>query len=145
MMIESFFTPEEQQEIIHAIAQAELNTSGEIRVHIETYCRGNALQHAAKLFHQLGMHKTERRNGVLLYVAVKSRRLAIVGDKGIHQYVKQTFWDDLTEKILSYFAQNQYKEGLIFGIAATGEKLKEYFPHQPDDINELPDEISFGK
>ena len=144
-MVESFFTPEEQQEIIHAIAQAELNTSGEIRVHIETYCRGNVLQHAAKLFHRLNMHKTERRNGVLFYVAVESRKLAIVGDKNIHQYVKQTFWDDLTEKILSYFTQNQYKEGLIFGILAAGEKLKEYFPHQPDDINELPDEISFGK
>jgi len=144
-MIQSFFTPEEQQEIIHAIAQAELNTSGEIRVHIETYCRGNVLHHAAKLFHRLDMHKTERRNGVLFYVAVKSRRLAIVGDTGIHQHVKQIFWDDLTEKISSYFAQNQYKEGLIFGISATGEKLKEYFPHQRDDINELPDEISFGK
>jgi len=144
-MVQSFFTPEEQQEIIHAIAQAELNTSGEIRVHIETYCRGNALQHAAKLFHRLGMYKTEHRNAVLFYVAVESRKLAIVGDKSIHQYVKQIFWDDLTEKISSYFAQNQYKEGLIFGISATGEKLKEYFPHQPDDINELPDEISFGK
>jgi len=144
-MAKQFFTPEEQQEIVHAIAQAELNTSGEIRVRIETYCRGNVLQHAAKLFHRLEMYKTKERNGVLFYVAVKSHKLAIVGDDGIHKHVKQAFWDELTKTMLVYFAKNQYKEGLIDGITAAGEKLKGYFPRQDDDVNELPDEISFGK
>jgi len=144
-MAKHFFSPEEQQEIVQAIAQAESNTSGEIRVRLETYCRGNVLQHAAKLFHQLDMHKTMKRNGVLFYVAVKSRKVAIVGDEGIHQHVKQTFWDNLAKEMLTCFAQNKYKEGLITGILAAGEKLKEHFPRENDDVNELPDEISFGK
>ena len=144
-MATQFFTPEEQQEIVAAIANAELNTSGEIRVRIETYCRGNVLRRAAKLFRRLEMFKTVQRNGVLFYAAIKSRKLAIVGDEGIHLRVEQVFWNELTGKILEYFAQNQYKEGLISGITAAGEKLKEYFPRQDDDVNELPDEISFGK
>jgi len=144
-MAKQFFTPEEQQEIVQAIAQAESNTSGEIRVHIESYCRGNALQHATKLFHKLEMHKTLKRNGVLFYVAVKSHKVAIVGDEGIHQHVKQNFWDNLAKEIVSFFAQNKYKEGLIVGISAAGEKLKERFPREDGDVNELPDEISFGK
>jgi len=144
-MAKHFFTPEEQQEIVDAIVQAESNTSGEIRVRIETYCSGNVLQHAAKLFHKLEMYKTAKRNGVLFYAAVKSRKLAIVGDEEIHQQVKQVFWDELTKKMLEYFSKNQYKEGLIVGITAAGEKLKKHFPRQDGDVNELPDEISFGK
>jgi len=144
-MAKQFFTQEEQEEIVHAIAEAELKTSGEIRVRLESYCHKNVLQHAAKVFHKLEMHKTVKRNGVLFYVAVKSRKAAIVGDEGIHHYVKQDFWDNLTKEILSRFAQNKYKEGLITGILAAGEKLKEHFPRENDDVNELPDEISFGK
>jgi len=144
-MATQFFTPEEQQEIVAAIANAELNTSGEIRVRIETYCLGNVLRRATKLFRRLEMYKTAQQNGVLFYAAIKSRKLAIVGDEGIHRRVEQVFWNELTGKILEYFAQNQYKEGLISGITAAGEKLKEYFPRQDDDVNELPNEISFGK
>jgi len=144
-MAKQFFTPEEQQEIVDAIARAERDTSGEICVRLEQYCRGNVMAHAAKLFHQLEMHKTMKRNGVLLYAAVRSRKLAIVGDEGIHHHVKQIFWDNLAKKVLNYFAQNQYKEGLLFGIAAAGEKLKEHFPRQAGDVNEITDDISFGK
>jgi len=144
-MAKQFFTPEEQQEIVKAIAQAESNTSGEIRVRVESYCRGNVLQHAAKLFHKLEMHKTKKRNGVLFYVAVRSHKAAIVGDEGIHHHVKQNFWDNLAKEIVSHFAQDKYKEGLIAGISAAGEKLKEHFPREDGDVNELPDEISFGK
>jgi len=143
-MTKTFFTPEEQQEIVQAIARAELNTSGEIRVHMEAYCHRSVLHHATKVFHRLEMHKTVKRNGVLFYVAVKSRKVAIVGDEGIHQHVKQEFWDNLAKEIVSCFAQNKYKEGLIIGIERAGEKLKVHFPREDDDVNELPDEISFG-
>jgi uncharacterized membrane protein len=145
MDVTDFFSLLDREEIKQAIAEAELNTSGEIRVHLETYCRGNVLKRATKLFGQLEMHKTEQRNGVLFYLAVKSRKLAIVGDEGIHQHVQQLFWDELKNSMLKLFAQDRFKEGLISGILATGEKLKEHFPHQEDDVNELSDEISFGK
>ena len=145
MDVTQFFSPSEQDEIKIAIAQAELNTSGEIRVHLENYCFGKTLKRASKIFRQLRMRETEKQNGVLFYLAVKNRKLAIIGDEGIHLNVKQTFWDEMNVNMLKLFAENKFKEGLIFGILATGEKLKEYFPHDEDDVNELPDEISFGK
>jgi len=145
MDVTQFFSPSEQDEIKIAIAQAELNTSGEIRVHLENYCFGKTLKRASKVFKQLRMRETEKQNGVLFYLAVKNRKLAIIGDEGIHLNVKQTFWDEMNVNMLKLFAENKFKEGLIFGILATGEKLKEYFPHDEDDVNELPDEISFGK
>jgi len=145
MDVTQFFSPSEQDEIKIAIAQAELNTSGEIRVHLENYCFGKTLKRASKIFKQLRMRETEKQNGVLFYLAVKNRKLAIIGDEGIHLNVKQTFWDEMNVNMLKLFAENKFKEGLIFGILATGEKLKEYFPHDEDDVNELPDEISFGK
>jgi uncharacterized membrane protein len=145
MNVTKFFSPAEQEEIKHAIVRAESYTSGEIRVHLENYCLGNPFKRALKVFNRLKMNQTEQRNGVLFYVAVKSRKLAIVGDEGIHQHVKQSFWDEQRSEILQMFADNHFKEGLIAGILATGEKLKKHFPHQDDDKNELSDDLSFGK
>jgi uncharacterized membrane protein len=145
MNVTQFFSSLEQEEIIAAIAEAEKNTSGEIRLHLENYCLGNALKRATKMFQRIGMQQTAQHNGVLFYLAVKSRKLAIVGDSGIHENVQQLFWDELRTNMLKQFAENRYKEGLISGILATGEKLKEYYPYQKDDKNELSDEISFGK
>jgi uncharacterized membrane protein len=145
MNVTQFFSSLEQEEIIAAIAEAEKNTSGEIRLHLENYCLGNALKRATKMFQRIGMQQTAQHNGVLFYLAVKSRKLAIVGDSGIHENVQQIFWDELKTNMLKQFAENRYKEGLISGILATGEKLKEHYPYQKDDKNELSDEISFGK
>lgn len=139
-----FFTREEKDDIRQAILNAELDTSGEIRVHIETSCSGDVLDRAAYIFDKLGMQKTDRRNGVLFYLAVKNRRFAVIGDKGINAIVPENFWDDISNTMLNNFREGKFTEGLIIGITMVGKKLKKHFPHQTEDINELPDDISFG-
>lgn len=143
-MAKDFFTQTEQQQIVEAIKQAELNTSGEIRLHIEANCKGDAYTRAKEVFEQLGMHATELKNGVLFYVAYADHQFAILGDKGIHEKVTQRFWDEEKEVLLSYFKQNKYAEGICIAIAKAGEKLKTHFPYQHNDTNELSNDISFG-
>jgi len=140
-----FFTKEQREDIRQAVLNAELDTSGEIRVHIETSCKGDVLDRAAFIFDKMGMQKTEKRNGVLFYLAAKNRRFAVVGDKGINAVVSEDFWDDLKNLLLNYFREERFTEGLIEGISMVGTKLKEHFPYQTDDVNELSDNISFGK
>lgn len=139
-----FFTHEQKEDIRQAILNAELDTSGEIRVHIETSCKGDVLDRAAYIFDKLGMHKTQMRNGVLFYLAVKNRVFAVIGDKAINAIVQESFWESLKMKLLNYYREGRFTEGLIEGVTAVGQKLKKHFPYQTDDINELPDEISFG-
>tara|TARA_Y100000589_G_scaffold246893_1_gene234804 strand:+ start:132398 stop:132835 length:438 start_codon:yes stop_codon:yes gene_type:complete len=140
-----FLTPEQQEQVKQAIRQAELNTSGEIRVHIDKKCRGdNVLDRAAQIFDLLGMQKTELRNGVLIYVAVDDRQLAILGDVGVNQVVPDDFWESTRDIMLDYFKKGDYTQGLVKGILHAGEQLKKHFPYQTDDINELSDEITFG-
>jgi len=141
----SFFSEQEQDDIRQAILNAELDTSGEIRVHIENSLTGDVMDRAAFLFRQLGMHKTAQRNGVLIYLAIRNRRFAIIGDTGINQVVTGHFWDDIKNGMLNHFRENNFTEGLIEAIAATGRQLKEHFPYQRHDVNELSDDISFGK
>jgi len=132
-----FFTKEEQERIMSAILNAELDTSGEIRVHIESIFKGDVKDRAAFIFN--------KRNGVLFYVAVKSHKFAILGDVGINKEVPENFWNDIKEKMAEYFKENKFTEGLVFGIRETGAHLKKHFPYHLDDINELSDDISFGK
>ena len=140
-----FFSPEEQDDIKQAIMNAELDTSGEIRVHIESVCKGDVLDRAAYMFNKLGMSKTGQRNGVLIYLAVRNRKFAIIGDTGIHKAVPDDFWDNIKSKMLDFFRDEKFCEGLIYAITEAGDHLKKYFPHKKDDINELPDDVSFGK
>ncbi|MBE0651859.1 MAG: TPM domain-containing protein [Bacteroidales bacterium] len=140
-----FFSNEDQEKIVNAILNAELDTSGEIRVHIETYCKADVLDRTAFLFKKLKMDQTELRNGVLFYLAVKSRKFAIIGDSGINKAVPANFWDDIKELMGKKFSENQFTEGLTVGILEAGKHLKKHFPHHSDDINELPDEISFDR
>jgi uncharacterized membrane protein len=140
-----FFSPEEQDDIKQAIMNAELDTSGEIRVHIENVCKGDVLDRAAYVFKNLGMANTGLRNGVLIYLAVRNRKFAIIGDKGINRVVPPDFWDGTKSTMLEFFREGKFSEGLIHAITESGIHLKRYFPHQMDDINELPDDISFGK
>ena len=139
-----FFTKEEQQKIVAAIREAELNTSGEIRVHIENHCKEEALERAAEVFYDLKMDRTAARNGILFYLAVKDHKFAIIGDEGINREVERDFWNDIKDEMIYNFKENKFAEGLIAGILKCGDKLKEYFPHQNDDVNELSDEISFS-
>jgi uncharacterized membrane protein len=140
-----FFTKEQREDIRQAILNAELDTSGEIRVHIETSCKGEVLDRAAFLFDKMGMHKTSKRNGVLFYLAVKHRRFAVLGDKGINAVVPEDYWDDVKNVLLNQFREEKFTDGLIEGITLVGNKLKDHFPYQTDDVNELSDDISFGK
>ena len=139
-----FFTFQEQAAITKAITDAENETSGEIRVHIENSFKGEVLDRAAYIFRHLGMARTEHRNGVLIYLAIKNRQSAIIGDKGIHKELPENFWTLLHKEMLILFKENRFEEGLIFAISKTGKQLKKQFPRQADDRNELPDEISFG-
>lgn len=144
MGVKNFLTREEQEDIMYAIKHAELDTSGEIRVHIEESCKGDPMDRAAYIFDKLDMQKTELRNGVLFYLAIKNRRFAILGDIGINKKVPEDFWDIIRDKMLNYFRDGLFSDGLVEGITITGEQLKKHFPYQSDDVNELSDEISFG-
>ena len=143
--MKEFFNDTEKARVVQAIKDAEYQTSGEIRVHIEGDCKASTvLDRAVEVFGHLGMHKTEKQNGVLVYIAVTDRKFAIVGDKGIDAVVPTDFWESTKDLMRTYLAQNQVVEGLEKGIEEVGKQLKQYFPYQSDDINELPDEISFG-
>jgi len=141
----NIFNEEEKKQIVEAIELAEKNTSGEIRVHIESSCKGDVLDQAAYIFKKLSMHKTELRNGVLFYLAVKNRKFAILGDAGINTKVPDNFWDKIQENVTAEFKMGNFAKGLASGIKMAGEQLKSHFPYQNDDINELSDEISFGE
>jgi uncharacterized membrane protein len=143
-MSKNFFTDTEQQQIVEAIKQAELNTSGEIRVHVEPTCDEDPYQRAMKVFERLGMHATELKNGVLFYLAYQSKKFAIIGDKGIHEKVSQQFWDEEKALLEQYFKANNHADGLIKAIGDAGQKLKLHFPYSTTDLNELSNDISFG-
>jgi uncharacterized membrane protein len=136
-------TDEEQKQILGAIKEAERNTSGEIRLYIEDTCKENVLDRAAFIFNELGMHKTKERNGVLIYLAMESRHFAIIGDSGINSKVKKDFWHDIKLEMQHHFTAGDFVTGLLNGVEMTGQALKEYFPYQRDDKNELPDDIVF--
>lgn len=139
------FTRAEEESITQAIKGAELNTSGEIQVHIENHCKGDVLDRASEIFAVLKMHKTELRNGVLFYLAMKDHKFAILGDAGINNKVPKNFWDEIKEHMSLHFQQGNLVAGLCEGINMAGSELKHHFPYQKNDINELPDDISFGK
>jgi len=134
---------EEDHRVVEAIRQAELNTSGEIKVHIENHCKGDVEQRSLVVFSHLKLNETNLRNGVLIYLAVKDRKFAILGDEGINNVVEDGFWNDVKDLMLGHFKEGRFAEGLEQGIMRCGEKLKTYFPHQSDDINEIPDDISY--
>lgn len=140
----SFFTPEQQEDILQAIRDAELDTSGEIRLHIEKKCIGETLDCAAFIFKKLGMHKTEKRNGVLIYLSIENKSFAIIGDSGINAVVPENFWESTKQLMINHFRESRFTEGLIEGIAQAGLQLKKHFPYKTNDVNELPDELSFG-
>lgn len=142
--VEDFLTAEQEQVIINAIKIAEKNTSGEIRVHLEENTDKPPLERALEVFHFLKMDATELKNGVLIYIAVQSKKFAILGDKGINDKVPANFWDSEKEIVLSHFKKGAFSKGLELAILEVGEKLKEFFPYKSSGTNELSDEISKG-
>lgn len=143
MNSKSFFSNKQQQHIVAAIAHAEKNTSGEIRLHLVNSCKTDPKQEAISVFEKLGMTATELRNGVLIYLAVKDKKFAIIGDKGINEVVPTDFWDSIRDKMIEEFKKGDYLSGISKGIHAVGDKLKTHFPYAEDDTNELSNEISF--
>lgn len=143
MKASEFFTREQQDKIRDAIKEAEDTTSGEIRVHIETNLSGSVLDRAAWIFKRIGMHGTEERNGVLFYLAINNKKFAVIGDQGINAKVPEDFWDKIKNILEEQFSSGKFTEGLVAGILQTGIQLKEHFPFQKGDVNELPDDISF--
>lgn len=144
MRPDRFLTADQQMTVVNAVRLAEKGTSGEIRIHIDGRCNGDPVKRAEDVFGKLGMHRTELRNGVLIYLACNSKVFAIVGDKGINDIVPEGFWTDITEMMGNEFRNGRFAEGLEKAAVMVGEKLKEFFPYQTDDVNEQPDDISFG-
>lgn len=142
--IEDFLTTQEEQDIVDAIRKAELNTSGEIRVHIEKTSNGDATNRALEVFYMLKMENTKAQNGVLIYVAVEDRNFVIYGDKGINDVVEDNFWDSTKDVIQSHFKKGNFKQGLVDGILMSGIQLKKHFPYTDCDTNELSNDISKG-
>jgi uncharacterized membrane protein len=139
----NFFSTEHKEAIVAAIRRAELMTSGEIRVHLETAHKLPAYDRAKQLFEQLKMHRTEQRNGVLFYLAINTRTFAILGDKGIHDKVGPDFWTHIKDDMAVHFREGRFTEGLVRGIDAAGKALQSFFPRKDNDQNELSDAISF--
>lgn len=138
-----FLTTEEKEALVKGIQEAEFNTSGEIRVHLEPRCPDtNPLERAKTLFLQLGMGNTKQKNGILIYVAYEDHRFAILGDSGINAVVESHFWEDVKEVMRSHFASGGNLSGLLYAVKATGMHLKHFFPYTEGDQNELSNEIS---
>jgi uncharacterized membrane protein len=133
----------EEKILVDAIAVAEKNTSGEIRVHIEKTCKGDPIVRAKEVFEKLGMTATEARNGVLLYIAEESHKFAIIGDYGIDQKVGHDFWDHSKDLLLAHFKKGEFVEGIKEAVLSCGEALKKHFPFHKNDSNELSNDISY--
>jgi uncharacterized membrane protein len=142
-----FFSEQEKKLIVDAILEAEQQTSGEIRVYVESRCRFvDPLDRAAEVFTLLKMEKTSGRNAVLFYLAVKDRQLAIFGDQGIHEKVGDEFWKKEVAQIISQFQREHFAEAIAKVIKEIGDALKYHFSYdRQTDINELPDDIVFGR
>jgi uncharacterized membrane protein len=140
---EAFLSAKEEKQIIAAIKEAEKNTSGEIRIHIDEVSETDVFIRAKQAFIILEMDKTKNHNGVLFYVSVKDSKFAICGDIGIDKVTPDDFWEEIKDTVISHFKRSEFVDGLVKGVEMAGESLKKYFPYKDDDLDELPDEISY--
>ncbi len=140
----SLLNSTEETEIINAIKEAEKNTSGEIRVHITYKENTSSFNYAKEVFNQFKLYKTEQRNAVLILISAKERTFTILGDTGIDKVVKQEFWDSVKNNVIEKFKLGNYFDGILFSVNVVGHKLKEYFPWDNNDKNEIPDEIFYS-
>ena len=137
-----FLSKLDSKRLIEAIQQAEAKTSGEIRVFVKRGpLPGDALVAARKNFHELGMEKTKQRNGVLIFVAPRARKFAVIGDEGVHQKCDEKYWQRLVDSMRTHFQKENFTDALLEAVRRTGELLAKHFPRQGDDTNELPDVV----
>jgi len=140
-----YISSEDEKEIVEAIKEGEKRTSGEIRLHLELKCPvKDPYDRALQVFEALEMHKTELANGILIYVALDDHKLVVCGDKGINDIVGEDYWQSTVNLMISNFKSDEYKQGLVEGVKEVSKKLKEYFPYEKGDTNELSDDISKG-
>ena len=137
------FSEHEQKLISEAVESAERFTSGEIRICIEKSCSEPILDRAANYFKKLDMHKTAKRNGVLIYIATDDHQFAIIGDEGINRLVPHDFWNSTKDAMVGHFKNQDLVGGIITGVKLAGEQLQSFFPYLDSDINELPNDISY--
>ena len=142
--VEDFLTASEELEIVNAIVEAEKNTSGEIRVHIEPTSKKPHFERAQEVFHYLKMDNTKEENGVLIYIAVHDKKFVIYGDKGINRVVPDNFWDKTKTILEKHFKIGHFKQGIIEGILMAGKELETHFPWRHNNTNELSNEVSKG-
>ena len=140
--VRKFLSEPDLDDIVHAIRRAEAETSAEVRVHLARRCPGDALASAIQVFDRLGMHRTAERNGVLIYVAMGDRKLALVGDQGIHSRVGDVYWQRLVGDVLRHFREEHHRDGFVHAIGELGALLSRHFPRRPSDENELSDRVS---
>ena len=140
--VRAFLSDADLDVVAAAIASAEAATSAEIRVHLDARCPGDPMARAVEVFERLGMHRTAQRHGVLIYVSIEDHKLAVLGDRGIHERVGQAYWERLVEAALAHFRQARPQDGLAHAVSEVGAVLRRHFPRGPDDINELSDQVS---
>jgi uncharacterized membrane protein len=140
--VRRFLSAADLDAVSAAIKVAEAKTAAEIRVHLDARCPGAPMARAAEVFGRLGMHRTAARHGVLIYVSIEDHKLAVLGDRGIHERVGQAYWDRLVEAVLGHFRRHQSRDGLVHAVVEVGTVLRQHFPRGPDDIDELPDQVS---
>jgi uncharacterized membrane protein len=138
-----FFTKKQKKKILKAIYEAENRTSGEIKLHIENHCDHDLIERAIEVFHFLQIYDTERSNGILIYMALEDKKVAIIGDEGINKVTPEDYWEKEVNMLLTYFKKEKFDLGILEVIERVGEKLKDFFPVEPNDLNELSDEISY--
>jgi uncharacterized membrane protein len=135
---------EDLEQIKKAIETAEQNTSGEIRVHIDESCDKDAFERGVEIFHELNMHETQLRNGILIYIDFTHRKFAIVGDKGIHEHVGEEFWISTKDLMLAQFKQQNFLLGVVESVQIVGEKLSAYFSASDSNPDELSNQVTVG-
>ena len=141
--LDRLIIPEEQNRLLEKIARIEKRSSGEVRIHVEDRRVKDPLQAARRTFTFLGMSATRRRNGVLVFLSLPSRKFAIVGDEGIDRVTPPEYWDGLRDALAARFASGEYCEGLLEILDRVETVLAENFPYEAGDVDELPDDISY--
>ena len=140
--VRAFLGDDDLEAVRLAVASAESGTSAEIRLHLDHRCPGDPITRAIAMFERLGMHRTAERHGVLLYIAVADRKLAVIGDQGIHARVGEEYWQRVVADVLAHLRDQRPRDGLLHAVAQLGRSLHDHFPRRPDDTNELSDQIS---
>jgi uncharacterized membrane protein len=140
--VRRFMSEADLDAVTRAIAEAEAGTSAEIRVHLEQAWDGDPVARAVEVFERIGMHRTAERNGVLVYAAVKTRKLAVIGDEGIHTRVGEAYWQRLVDGMLDHFRARRPRDGFVHALRDLAAALRQHFPRRPGDVNELSDRVS---